>query len=255
MGRFRSVAQAAGFPIWQPDMLVSTAGSGQKRTDELNQLGNVMCPFSKQEEKRASQFEAVFLPDEFPVTSAKATAIPDPYLASLLTKWGGTSFNHGIYRLLCSNDLPTWTAKCDSAFPEFAGRFIPFGFDWLGRMFVLDRQRYVDGAAAVNLLEPGTGEMLETPCSAESFHEVELVDYCDAALAKSFFHAWLNAGGSPPTHAQCVGYRQPLFLGGTDTVPNLELTDLSVYWDIAVQLRRQTLGLPVGIIINNIRIE
>lgn len=97
--------------------------------------------------------------------------------------------------------------------------------------------------------------MLETPCSAESFHEVELIDYREAALAESFFHSWLNAGGSPPLRTQCVGYRQPLFLGGTDTVPNLELTDLNVYWDIAVQLLRQTRGLPGGTIINNIRIE
>lgn len=214
-----------------------------------------MWPFSKQKEKLASQFEAVFLPDEFPVTSAKATAIPDPYLGLLLTKWGGTSFNRGIYRLLCSNELPTWTAIAESAFPGFAGRSIPFGFDWLGRMFALDRQRYVDGAPAVNLLEPGTGEMLETPCSAESFHEVELIDYREAALAESFFHSWLNAGGAPPLRTQCVGYRQPLFLGGTDTVPNLELTDLNVYWDIAVQLLRQTRGLSDGTIINNIRIE
>jgi hypothetical protein len=81
-----------------------------------------MWPFSKQKENLASQFEAVFLPDAFPATSAKATAIPDPYLALLLTKWGGTSFNCGIYRLLCSNELPTWTAIAESAFPEFTGR-------------------------------------------------------------------------------------------------------------------------------------
>ena len=214
-----------------------------------------MWPFSKQKEKLISQFEAVFFPDEFPDALAKATAIPDQYLALLLTKWGGTSFNRGIYRLLHSNELPIWTAKAESAFPEFSGRLIPFGFDWLGRMFALDRQRYVDGAPAVNLLEPGTGKVLVTPCSAESFHEVELIDYREAALAESFFHSWLNAGGSPPMRAQCVGYRQPLFLGGTDTVPNLELTDLSAYWDIALQLLRQTRGLPVGTIINNIRIE
>jgi hypothetical protein len=214
-----------------------------------------MWPFSKQKEKHTSKFDAVFLPDAFPVTSAKAVAIPEPYLASLLTKWGGTSFNRGIYRLLCSDDLQRWTAVAESAFPELAGRLIPFGFDWLGRMFALDRQRFVEGAPAVNLLEPGTGQVLETPCTAESFHEVELIDYREAALAESFFCSWLDAGGSSPMPTQCVGYRKPLFLGGTDTVPNLKLTDLTVYWGIAVQLLRQTRGLPVGTVISDVRLQ
>jgi hypothetical protein len=214
-----------------------------------------MWPFSKQRKKHTSKFEALFLPDAFSVTAEKTVAIPEPYLASLLATRGGTSFNRGIYRLISTDELSTWTAIAESAFPGFAGRLIPFAFDWLGRMFALDRQRYVDGAPAVNLLEPGTGEMLETPCTAESFHEVELIDYREAALAESFFYAWLNAGGSSPTPTQCVGYRQPLFLGGTDTVANLELTDLTVYWDIAVQLLGQTRGLPEGTIVSDIQIQ
>lgn len=236
-------------------MLARTAGIGHKRTYELNLADNVMWPFSKQKEKRTSKFEAMFLPDAPPVTSDKAVAILEPYLASLLAKWGGTSFNRGIYRLLRSDEMATWTAIAESAFPKLAGRLLPFGFDWLGRMFALDRQRFIDGFPAVTLLEPGTGEALEIPCNAESFHEVELINYREAALAEGFFCSWLSAGGSAPTTTQCVGYRKPLFLGGADTVPNLELTDLSVYWGIAEQLLRQTRGLPVGTVINEIRIE
>jgi hypothetical protein len=202
-----------------------------------------------------SKFEAVFLPDTDPVTLAEAIAIPEPYLASLVAKWGGTSFNRGIYRLLRSDEVPTWAAIAESAFPEFAGRLIPFGFDWLGRMFALDRGRYVDGAPAVSFLEPGTGEALEVPCNAESFHNAELIDYREAALAESFFYAWLNAGGSSPAPKQCVGYRKPLFLGGADTVSNLELTDLNVYWELAVQLLRQIRDLPVGTVISDVRIS
>jgi hypothetical protein len=182
-------------------------------------------------------------------------AVPEPYLASLLYKWGGTSFNRGIYRLVYSEDLPKWTLIAESAFPEFAGRLIPFGFDWLGRMFALDHQRHIDGVPAVNLLEPGTGEVLMTPCTAESFHEVELIEYCEAALAKSFFESWLNAGGCPPMSTQCVGYRKPLFLGGSDTVSNLELTDLTVYWGIAEQLLQKTRGLPIGTVIGGVEIS
>lgn len=214
-----------------------------------------MWPFSRKNEKHVSNFEATFLPDEFSVASSKCMAISDPYLLSLLTKRSGTSFNQGIYRLICGEELSSWTEVAESAFPEFSGRLIPFGFDWLGRMFVLDRHRSIDGASAVTLLEPGTGAALETPCTAESFHEVELIDYSEAALAESFFRSWINSGGASPMPGQCVGYRKPLFLGGSDTLSNLELTDLKVYWGIAEQLLSQTRGLPVGTIIGDIRIQ
>lgn len=154
-----------------------------------------------------SKFEAVFLPDTPPVRSAEGISIPEPYLAALLAKWGGASFNGGIYRLLSRDEVPNWTLVAESAFPEFSGRLIPFGFDWLGRMFALDRLRYVDGAPAVNLLEPGTGEALEIPCNAESFHETELIDYREAALAESFFFSWHQASGVSPEPKQCVGKR------------------------------------------------
>lgn len=202
-----------------------------------------------------SKFETIYLPDAFAVGSPKAINISDAYLATFLTKWGGASFNRGIYRLLRTDEVPTWAAVAESAFPEFAGRLIPFGLDWLGRMFALDRERSVDGALGVNLLEPGTGEVLEIPCTAESFHESELIDYREPALAESFFESWLEAAGVCPTPKQCIGYRTPLFLGGADIVPNLELTDLDVYWELTAQLLRKTKGLRVGTVIGGVRIS
>jgi hypothetical protein len=35
---------------------------------------------------------------------------------------------------------------------------------------------------------------------------------------------------------ECIGYRVPLFLGGSDTVENLEKVDLDVYWHLHGQL-------------------
>jgi hypothetical protein len=40
------------------------------------------------------------------------------------------------------------------------------------------------------MLEPGTGEVLEIPTTFMAFHEEELVDYQDAALAVEFFNQW-----------------------------------------------------------------
>ena len=98
-----------------------------------------------------------------------------------------------------------WTATAESTFPGFANRLIPFGFDWLGRLFALDRQRTLDGARAVTMFQPCTGGALEIPCTAESFHGVELT-YREEALAASFFLDWLEGGDAEPAPNQCVGY-------------------------------------------------
>jgi hypothetical protein len=84
------------------------------------------------------------------------------------------------------------------------------------------------------------------PCDIEMFHEVELIDSGDAALAETFFSQWIQIGGGSPSYSQCVGYKRPLFLGGTDTVDNLELADLDVYWTISAQLIAKLRGVSPG---------
>jgi hypothetical protein len=84
------------------------------------------------------------------------------------------------------------------------------------------------------------------------FHDRELVDYGEEALARSFFDLWRASRGQSPALAECVGYRRPLFLGGRDSIDNLELSELDVYWTIMGQLRRQARGLPEGTPISEI---
>jgi type VI secretion system (T6SS) immunity protein Tdi1 len=121
-------------------------------------------------------------------------------------------------------------------FPEFVGSARPFAYDWLGRQFAHDRDRVVEGEALVLLLEPGTGAALEIPMSFARFHEEELVNDAEATLAQSFFEEWSASAGArlPVGRNECVGYRIPLFLGGTDTIDNLEMVDIDVYWSRVV---------------------
>ena len=111
-----------------------------------------------------------------------------------------------------------------------------------------DLGRSDGGQPQVLLLEPGTGEALEIPVPFSTFHDGELVDYADAALAAEFFEAWSaqHPSALPLSPDQCVGYKVPLFLGGHDDVANLEVSDLDVYWTICGQLRRQVKVLPPG---------
>ena len=102
-------------------------------------------------------------------------------LTDFLTNYGGSTFNDGVYRLHRLDEIPHWTRLIEEAFPTLTGHIVPFGFDWLGREFVVDNQLSRDHEPLVRLVEPGTGQLFEIPETFTTFHEVELVDDPEAA--------------------------------------------------------------------------
>lgn len=180
----------------------------------------------------------------------KALASNEKALSQVLKSLGGGSFGGGIYRVIQVADLNVWAQRVSLAFPMFEERITCFGYDWLGRVFAEDPARLVGGLPGVVMFEPGTGESLEIPSNILTFHDEELLQFGDAALATSFYQQWLEQGGKRPTARECVGYKQPLFLGGKDDVENLELCDVDVYWHISCQLILQARGLPVDTQVN-----
>ena len=170
----------------------------------------------------------------------------DSDIDELINRFGGSSFNLGAYRVLKGHQIRKWNGTTADAFPQFRERVTCFGYDWLGRFFALDSHRHERDRRAVIMLEPGTGEALEIPANLQSFHDEELINYADAALAIEFHGQWLASGGQAPGLGQCVGYKVPLFLGGKDDISNVELTDLDVYWTICGQLLRKVRSLPAG---------
>lgn len=179
----------------------------------------------------------------------------EPYLRGLFAQFGGFSFNNGLYRVMSVESSASWSESVGDAFPEFRGSIACFGFDWLGRVFALDTRRLVNGLPGVVMLEPGTGQALDVPCNIYDFHENELIDYREEALAESFFLRWISIGGAGPKIRECIGYKKPLFLGGKDTVENLQLSDMDVYWTIATQLIERARALPTGTRIGSARID
>jgi hypothetical protein len=63
----------------------------------------------------------------------------------------------------------------------------------------------------------------------------------------------MTTHGSALGFNECVGYRTPLFLGGSDDVANLEISDIDVYWTIMGQLRLKALNLPAWTAITSVR--
>ena len=117
----------------------------------------------------------------------------------------------------------------------------------------------ISGLAATALsssLSLPRARSLQIPVSFTEFHNGELVDEPDAALAKAFFTAWAAANPTlvPLATGICVGHEIPLFLGGRDEVENLAPVDLWAYWAISGQLLRQTLGRDQGTTISSVTI-
>jgi hypothetical protein len=189
----------------------------------------------------ANRFQQKFPPDSprtIPSSDGVAREVEAiaPGFSAFCRAFGGCSFGQGLYRFHEPDSLPRWNGLVVEAFPRLASRIHCFGYDWLGRQFVLDRLRIVDGEAQVLLCDVGFDEVLEIPASFSLFHEVELVDYTSDALAEPFYHRWVASGGARPLRSQCVGYRVSPLLGGQDKVSNLEITDLEVYWSIHAQI-------------------
>ncbi|MER9306598.1 T6SS immunity protein Tdi1 domain-containing protein [Mesorhizobium sp. M0496] len=189
----------------------------------------------------------------FPVDSRAPTDAGDlsldtkvPGLKELLTSFGGGSFKQGLYRIVRAQDVARWNARVSLGFPEFTGRITCFGYDWQGTAFAVDTGRLEQGEPGVVMFEPDTGEALQIPCNVRTFHDIELIEDEDAILASDGYAMWREAGGAQPAYAQCIGSKKPLFLGGEETIENLELSDLDVYWHIMGQIIAKVKGLPPG---------
>jgi hypothetical protein len=198
------------------------------------------------------QPDQLSLPNSAPIPDQLGLSGPD---AEFLTRYAGATFADGLYRLHPIAEIDRFTDLAVRTFPELKSRITCFARDWLGRQFAIDRGRIEHGAYSVLMLDPGAGQGLEVPATFRSFHNEELVDYSDAALAANFYQQWRSQGGPSARPEQCVGYRVPLFLGGVDTVENLELIDTEVYWVVVGQLRNKTRTLPAGTSIGQVTIQ
>jgi hypothetical protein len=103
------------------------------------------------------------------------------------------------------------------------------------------------------MFDPATAEDFELNQGLEEFHNKDLVNERESALAENLFHELLKfLRLSEVAYSDCLGYKKPLLLGGTDTTDNYELTDIEVYWEFQRQIYLQTKDLPEGTKIDTI---
>lgn len=150
---------------------------------------------------------------------------------------GGKSFGNGLFNSFSKDNVSKWTEIVSEAYPDFKNLFKIFGYDWLGRCFGIDLRKNTYGN--ILMFEIGTNDVLEIPCSFEIFLNEEIPLYTDACLAKSFFDEWTKYSNKEIIYGRCASYKVPLFLGGEDSIKNLEDSDMEVYWSVITQIKNR----------------
>jgi len=207
------------------------------------------------------EFKATFATSAQASGKSKRQAPVDGLLAKakgaavFMSEYGGMSFEQGLYRVHSSSDVKRWTNIINGAFPEYRQRIQVFGFDWMGRTLALDAQRSTRGDPLVLMFDPGTGDAFEVPATFRSYHEEEIIQFKNDALASDMFEKWRKKSKVELKFDQCVGFKVPLFLGGKDTLKNYEVTDLEVYWELSAQLLAQARDLEEGTSIGGLSIS
>jgi hypothetical protein len=180
----------------------------------------------------------------------------DAKFREVIERFGGKTFDHGLYRVHRGDELDRYTKIMCEYFIAIKDKAIVFGSDWLGRQFAVSFNEQVAGKPTVLCLEPGVPDNFCTDHEIDVFHNEDLIERADAALAKPFFRKWrARSKVRDIPHGKCVGYKVPLFLGAKENVQNLELVDMEMYLGLCCQLWNGIKDLPDGTLINEIHVE
>jgi hypothetical protein len=151
--------------------------------------------------------------------------------SDFLVNYQGAIFDGGLYKVLPLRDVAKWNELVLGIFSQFKGHVECFGIDWLGRVFAWDFQH-----KKVLSLDPGFGEAITIPCSFAELHNIEFVEYSDESLSSGLYHEYVTKYGKIESDRKCLGYKISPFLGGEDSVDNLEAIDPEVYWSLSTEI-------------------
>jgi hypothetical protein len=173
------------------------------------------------------------------------------FVTAFLSQFAAPSHGNGVLKFLSRISAPSlfeWNSDKGwrSDWPQWRDCLAVFAYDWNGSQFGFDLSRKGSGELLVSILEPDTGELLQTPHSFSEFLAHSATDEANAALSLSFYREWLKGGGETPMPGMCAGCKVPLFLNGLDTVDNLSMQNLGVYVSLCGQLYTESRKYPPG---------
>lgn len=200
--------------------------------------------------RNTERFKRDFPADTNPLSSA-VPASPSRLYAQFLAQGAAASYGNGLIRFhtaLLPTLLESWEYVSEQrATPELKNRLFPFATTWHGDVFSFDQGTQRTEPIVV-LLETGTGELLHAADDFDDLLGLFTGEQKEALLVNDFYLSWIGKTREVPPVTKCVGYRQPLFLGGKDELDNLEISDLDVYVHLFGQLYSQSraTGTAIG---------
>lgn len=164
-------------------------------------------------------------------------------IVDFFNECGGLCIDRGVYKTHTPNSSLHWSVLISSYFANFGNKIIPFGYDWMGRQFVLINGKY----NYILMLNPSTGEYFELNQNLVDFHNDDLVYEKEDILSASLFDEVLQfLKINQVDYDKCLGYKISLFLNGTNSLNNYGVIDMEVYWEIERQIYEKVKKLPPG---------
>jgi len=155
----------------------------------------------------------------------------------------GHSFNEGLLRFHDSVSASIFRQVCFQALPEvhsYDRNADVLAFDWNGKQYLTAK---VKGQKSIMVLvadiAAGTVEAL---APVEVFAAILKQPDVGEYFSGSLYDEWRAAVGKPGSglaFTDCVEYTTPFWLGGPDSIDNMQLTDMDVSWTVGAQLRAQ----------------
>ncbi len=164
----------------------------------------------------------------------------------------GTTFNNGLLRFHNAESGALAQENLHEFFGDRAAELTPFAVDWRGRHFCRvqmdgnDMALRTDSAFAeaspLTSYEDTIAFLLQSPDAPEFLEE----DTMNAAFQRfDMFGIEFD---------RCLGLKIPAFLGGEETLENLDPSDMDVYWSFNAQIYNQVKDLPPGTPISDIKL-
>jgi hypothetical protein len=112
-----------------------------------------------------------------------------------------------------------------------------------------------NGEPALGLLAPTTGESIVLDYSFGEFLGEALTKDWRTLLDADRLDEWRAAGNGVPRFDQVVTPKQPLILGGSDEISEMQLSSLVVAVSFGGQIWEQVKDLPPGTAIKGVSIQ
>lgn len=183
-----------------------------------------------------------------------------PLFTAFMSERARSSVGGGVLRILLPQTEPSlvgWNGRDGwrSDWPSIQPGVV-FATDWMGRLFLLlPKVKGKDGELGLGLLVPTTGEMIVLEYSFGEFLGDALASDWRNLLEADRLDEWRAAGNDVPGFDQVVAPKQPVILGGSDEIAEIELFPLVVAVSFGGQIWEQVKDLPSDTPITGVSIQ